>query len=62
MLQVLILQEKLEERDAEITRLKEEMQQRSTMNDEKTEAAPPPPDNKEDDGGDEGTIVEVTET
>ncbi|KAI5674008.1 hypothetical protein M9H77_14372 [Catharanthus roseus] len=59
---VLILQEKLEERDAEITRLKEEMQQRSTMNDEKTEAAPPPPDNKEDDGGDEGTIVEVTET
>lgn len=64
MLQVLLLKEKLEDRDAEINRLKEELQQQQqppqqhhTVDDEeKTELAP------EKDVGAEGTTVEVSET
>lgn len=57
---VLLLKEKLEDRDAEISRLKEELQQQQQQNtvdeEEKTELAP------ENDASAEGTIVEVTET
>lgn len=64
MLQVLLLKEKLEDRDAEINRLKEELQQQqqppqqhhTVDDDEKPELAP------EKDVGAEGTTVEVSET
>lgn len=62
VLQVLLLKEKLEDRDAEISRLKEELQQQQPQpqhmvdDEQKTELAP------EKDAGAEGTIVRVTET